>query len=61
MGDGIVYDEEWDETAELLISDEIKESEVDKSGIGGVRKAVRWERVRCKGVRWERVRWKGLR
>ena len=35
VGDGIVYDEAWDETAELLISDEVKESEVEKSGIGG--------------------------
>ena len=35
VGDGIVYDEAWDRTAELLISDEIKESEVLKSGLGG--------------------------
>ena len=34
-GDWIVYDEAWDETAELLISDEVKESEVEISGIGG--------------------------
>lgn len=35
MGDGIVYDKAWNKTAELLITDEIKESEVEKSGIGG--------------------------
>ena len=35
VGDGIVYDESWDVTAELLISDEVKKSEVKKSGIGG--------------------------
>lgn len=34
VGDGIVYDEAWDETAELLNSDEgKKESEVETSGI----------------------------
>lgn len=26
VGDGLVYDEVWDETAELLISDDIKQS-----------------------------------
>ena len=35
VGDGIVYDEAWDKTAELLISDEVQESEVVKRGIGG--------------------------
>ena len=30
VGDGIVYDEAWDKTAELLISDEVKESEVER-------------------------------
>ena len=35
VGDRIVHDEAWDETAELLISDEVKESEVEKSEIGG--------------------------
>ena len=39
MADGIVYDEAWNETAELLISDEVKESAVEKSGIGGGEKA----------------------
>ncbi len=34
LRDGIVYDEAWDETAELLISDEVRKSEVEKSGIG---------------------------
>ena len=37
VGDGIVYDEAWDETAELLISDEVRKSEVEKSGIGGAK------------------------
>ena len=35
IGDGIVYDEVWDETAELLISNEVNKSEEEKSGIGG--------------------------
>ena len=35
VGDGIVYDQAWDETAELLISDEVRKSEVEQSGIGG--------------------------
>ena len=34
-GDGIVYDEEWDEAAQLLIGDKVKESEVEKSGMSG--------------------------
>ena len=39
-GDGIVYDEEWDEAAQLLIGDKVKESEVEKSGmIGGKMKS----------------------
>ncbi len=37
VGDGIVYDEAWDETAELLVSNEVNEGEVEKSGIRGVR------------------------
>ena len=30
-GDGIPYDEAWDETAELLVSNEVNEGEVEKS------------------------------
>ena len=37
VGDGIVYDEAWDETAELIVSNEVKEDEVEKSEIRGVR------------------------
>lgn len=35
VGDGLVYDEAWDGTAELLFSDEAKESKVERSGISG--------------------------
>ena len=35
LGDGIAYDEEWNETAELLISDEVNESDVENSGMSG--------------------------
>ena len=31
--DGIAYDEAWDETAELLISDKVKKSEIGKGKI----------------------------
>ncbi len=34
---GILYDEAWDETAELLVNNEVKEGEVGKSEIRGVR------------------------
>ena len=36
VGDGIVYDEAWDEKAELLVSNEVKEREVEKSEILGM-------------------------
>ncbi len=32
--DRIGYDEAWDETGELLISDEVRKSKLEKSGIG---------------------------
>lgn len=37
VADGLVYVEAWDETAEFLISGGVKESKVEKSGIGGVK------------------------
>ena len=37
VGDVIVYDEAWDETAELLVSNEVNEGEDEKSEIRGVR------------------------
>lgn len=35
--DRTIYDKAWDETAELIITDEIKDSKVEKSAIDGVR------------------------
>ena len=35
VGDRLVYDEAWDETAELLIIDEVKECKVGKNEISG--------------------------
>ena len=33
LGNGIVYDKAWDETAELLVINEVKESSKEKIGI----------------------------
>lgn len=42
VGDRIVCNEGWDETAELLISDDVKENEVEKSGISGGERKKSW-------------------
>ena len=39
--DGIVYDETWDETAELVVNNEVKEGELEKRKIRGVRIRIR--------------------
>ena len=51
VGDWIVYDEAWDETAELFVSNEVKEGEVEKSEIHGVRIRInKWD--------WVKLNWK---
>ena len=58
LGNGIVYDEAWDETVELLIIDEAEDGQLGKSNVeeSEIEERVGWKKVNWKVVKWEKVR-----